>query len=180
MKAEFAFVFPLSILYPEMIRDLVEALKALPISHLSAQRPTKLPEQPLEDSFLSQGELLNFQGLQIYLCTLQGCQRHCVAPSSVTFWRIRWNHKSLSLWLTWGLIQAGCKEINWSLLLRESVPFAVAGSRTSNKTFQKKNHNGYETAPLTYKSWDLFEILWEFYNLFPFMKTWISVEIKQK
>lgn len=49
--------------------DLVETDKALSASHLSAQRPTKLPEQPLEDSFHSQGELFLCQSLQISLCT---------------------------------------------------------------------------------------------------------------
>lgn len=50
--------------------DLVQIHKALPASHLSAQRPTKLPEQSLEDSFFRQGELFHFQSLQISLCVL--------------------------------------------------------------------------------------------------------------
>lgn len=52
-----------------LFSDLVETHKALPASHLSAQRLTKLPDQPLKDPFLSQ-ELFHFQSLQISLCTV--------------------------------------------------------------------------------------------------------------
>lgn len=52
--------------------DLVDTHKVLPAFHLSAQRLTKLPEQPLKDPFLSQGELFHFQSLQISLCTVTG------------------------------------------------------------------------------------------------------------
>lgn len=74
--------------------DLVQTHKTLSASHLSTQRPTDLPGQPLEDSFLSPGELFHFQSFQISLCTCTSLTALLSVPWLCCPWSFEGWHES--------------------------------------------------------------------------------------
>lgn len=159
MTAVFPLVFLSQYFTLKWSPGLVEALKTLSTFYLSAQRPTKLPEQPLEDSFLGQGELLHFQNLQIYLLTLT----RLPTPLSCSFFcdllkdEMRWDPQSLSLWPNWGLqLLFLISVLNHKSFVPKGISeFSSVRLQDFEQNISKKSPNGYETAPLTYKSWDL-------------------------